>query len=710
MGLSSAMQWWEEWQLRILVLGSLSVQCYLALFASSRKKHIKPLYRLFIWLAYLGSDALAIYALATLFNRNKKDQHQPVNGSRDLEVLWAPILLIHLGGPVNISAYNIEDNELWRRHILTAVSQVVVVLYVFCKSWSSSADKRLLAAAILLFIIGIFKCFDKPSALKRASFNSIVTTFDPAPRIKTAKREVELKGYIQDARSFVQQNKNPPALDSDSRSPHKNQLSVPDKLFVDYAYVYDDRLTTLKSFWLLDEKTTYDAIYEGLSETFNLIYSKRFQWDDKNRTTPQCGNFFSGLIIFLNLLLPIVPVCLFHSSHKTAYRGSDIKVTFILLYVTYFLEISSFLTLAQFDKEWSDGVAQHSLIGFLACNRRHARLMGIAEFFQCKGLLDTYFGLMSYHSSKDITMLVREHVKAGWMSHITDIKSYWRFCDSRGQWALERDGGEKEMLLGSIDKPFDESIILWHLATEFCFYMTGTSPDSRICTQISNYMMHLLCANTEMLLPGSRRNLFTVVCDELEAILQGDDDLSVLDERRLTQKIISKAESAEGFIRDSWVLAQELMLRLGGTKKTWEVIKAVWIEMLCFSAGRCRGYLHAKSLGSGGEYLTFVALLMSHAGLETYAERQQRVHLRHSKEERVKIAEQRIQGAAKNQATGGSLTFQSMAPVKDEEIATTPLASQVNGQLEQEEDAASTSALRVECVAPAAAIKIVVSP
>jgi hypothetical protein len=125
--------------------------------------------------------------------------------------------------------------------------QVAVVLYVFCKSWSSSADKRLLAAAILLFIIGIFKCIDKPSALKRASFNSIVTTFDPAPRTKTAKREVELEGYIQEARSFVQQNKNPPALDSDSRSSHLEQLSAPDKLFVDYAYIYDDRLTILKS-------------------------------------------------------------------------------------------------------------------------------------------------------------------------------------------------------------------------------------------------------------------------------------------------------------------------------------------------------------------------------------------------------------------------------------------------------------------------------
>ncbi|OEL22336.1 hypothetical protein BAE44_0016643, partial [Dichanthelium oligosanthes] len=33
-----------------------------------------------------------------------------------------------------------------------------------------------------------------------------------------------------------------------------------------------------------------------------------------------------------------------------------------------------------------------------------------------------------------------------------------------------------------------------------------------------------------------------------------------------------------------------------------------------------------------GEYLTFVSLLMSHAGLENFAERQQRVQLRLPKE------------------------------------------------------------------------------
>lgn len=70
------------------------------------------------------------------------------------------------------------------------------------------------------------------------------------------------------------------------------------------------------------------------------------------------------------------------------------------------------------------------------------------------------------------------------------------------------------------------------------------------------------------------------------------------------------------FIHDAWLLAQELMAL--GNEKMWDVIRDVWVEMLCFSAGRCRGYLHAKILGSG------VWLLLSHAGMETFSDKLQR--------------------------------------------------------------------------------------
>jgi protein-S-isoprenylcysteine O-methyltransferase Ste14 len=119
--LSGAVQWWDESQLRVLVLASLGIQYFLMFFAVGRKFSVPSWFRFVIWLLYLGNDALAIYALATLFNRQKKPSS--TNVSRNLEVLWAPIMLMHLGGQVFITAYNIEDNELWTRHIVTALSQ-----------------------------------------------------------------------------------------------------------------------------------------------------------------------------------------------------------------------------------------------------------------------------------------------------------------------------------------------------------------------------------------------------------------------------------------------------------------------------------------------------------------------------------------------------------------------------------------------------------
>uniref|UniRef100_A0A0E0F3L7 DUF4220 domain-containing protein n=1 Tax=Oryza meridionalis TaxID=40149 RepID=A0A0E0F3L7_9ORYZ len=503
MGLSSAVQWWEEWQLRILVLGSLGVQCYLAIFANARKKHIRALFRFSIWLAYLGGDALAIYALATLFNRQKKLQYKA--SSRDLEVLWAPIVLIHLGGQIfSISAYNIEDNELWRRHIVTAVSQVIVALYVFTKSWSPSADKRLLAAAILLFIIGVLKCFDKPMALMKASFTSLVSNFHPSPMTESSDREVEHEEYIQKARDFMKRNEE--ARSSSSNSNPKicqedlgrleKDLSIPDKLFVDFAYSYPNRLTKLESFWLLDADRIYKALRKGLSDTFDLIYSKVWKFDDQNRSEPLFGDGLSILVWLITITVPIVPIRLFHSSQKEAYSVIDINITFILLYVSYFLEFATCITWGYYSVNgWSNLVFQHNLIGFLASKKRHKKLMAILNCLQCKGLLDQYFHLEPCYSSKDITNLVSAHAKDGWMKCIMDVQSYWKFSDTRGHWTLERNECEDIVIRSSIEKPFDESIILWHLATDFCFHHKDASPESdectKLCRQISNYMMHL---------------------------------------------------------------------------------------------------------------------------------------------------------------------------------------------------------------------------
>jgi hypothetical protein len=125
-------KWWDEWELHILVVASTCAQYFLVLLAGVRKFHIPPWLRFSFRLAHIGSDALALFALATLVSRQKSGPgctYAP--GGRDMELLWAPILVMHLGGQVAITTYKIEDNEQWSRHILTSLSKVS---YLHCSS------------------------------------------------------------------------------------------------------------------------------------------------------------------------------------------------------------------------------------------------------------------------------------------------------------------------------------------------------------------------------------------------------------------------------------------------------------------------------------------------------------------------------------------------------------------------------------------------
>jgi len=92
--------------------------------------------------------------------------------------------------------------------------------------------------------------------------------------------------------------------------------------------------------------------------------------------------------------------------------------------------------------------------------------------------------------------------------------------------------------------------------------------------------------------------------------------------------------------------------------------------MLCFSAGRCRGYLHAKSLGQGGEYLSYVWLLMSYMGMETLGEKMQRTKLQ---EEASNIGTEAASSTVI--ATGGSYTGTKAAIYID--LGTTEASSPV---------------------------------
>ncbi|CAN6355932.1 unnamed protein product [Urochloa humidicola] len=158
---------WNESGIQIMVLLSFGMQVFLLVFAGTRRRRSSAFLRLSLWLVYLLADSTAIYALGHLsVAGGGSSKHQ-------LVLFWAPFLLLHLGGPDNITAYALEDNELWKRHLQILIVQVLAAAYVTYKSMASSGALLLFLASISMFVVGLAKYGERTWALNCSRISSI---------------------------------------------------------------------------------------------------------------------------------------------------------------------------------------------------------------------------------------------------------------------------------------------------------------------------------------------------------------------------------------------------------------------------------------------------------------------------------------------------------------------------------------------------------
>jgi hypothetical protein len=143
------------------MLLSLFLQTILAIFGRRRKCFTGFWLRSVVWLAYLSADLVATLSLGILV-RSQTNSANP----NMIPVFWAPILLLHLGGPETITAYSLADNELWLRRLLELVIQAGVASYVLFKLWSKDT---IIFVAIPIFVSGIIKYGERIWAFRLAT-------------------------------------------------------------------------------------------------------------------------------------------------------------------------------------------------------------------------------------------------------------------------------------------------------------------------------------------------------------------------------------------------------------------------------------------------------------------------------------------------------------------------------------------------------------
>jgi hypothetical protein len=88
--------------------------------------------------------SLAVLVLACLTLRG---------GGNQLALFWVLFLLLHLGGKETMTAFSMEDNALWKSHLLSLTTQVPTTIYVISKQMHGH-DRRLVAPMVLVFVSG----------------------------------------------------------------------------------------------------------------------------------------------------------------------------------------------------------------------------------------------------------------------------------------------------------------------------------------------------------------------------------------------------------------------------------------------------------------------------------------------------------------------------------------------------------------------------
>ncbi|XVE89768.1 hypothetical protein DITRI_Ditri20bG0021600 [Diplodiscus trichospermus] len=347
------MKLWKEWELRAMVLTSLLVQIIL-IFLGSRRKYIpKMKIRAIVWCSYLLADSVATIALGILTNNlgDIYDEGGVLDLNTKLTAFWAPFLLLHLGGPDTITAYALEDNQLWLRHFFGLVVQTVVTIYIFLMAWS---DSRLSLLSIPMIVVGSIKYGERTWCLWKASSDelrdSMLRTPDPGPNHFKLINEYRLKqaeGFLLEIEEVkdVQEELDvaaPAGTSSDGTNIIKAHVLFQTFkcLFADLILSFKDREKSQSLFEKMSFKDAFDVVAIELGFMYDMLYTKA--------TVVYTGLGFARRITTFSLSFLVLVILSLEDMSK--YRKVDIFITYLLLVVAIVLEIYAALVLLLSDQ------------------------------------------------------------------------------------------------------------------------------------------------------------------------------------------------------------------------------------------------------------------------------------------------------------------------------------------------------------------------
>ncbi|KAF4374752.1 hypothetical protein F8388_020273 [Cannabis sativa] len=732
----NVLELWNEWNIRAIILFSLALQAFLIVAAPLRKRSSRKLIIFSLWTAYLLADWAANFAVGHISSKqtDKSSAGSKSSNRADgmIQAFWAPFLLLHLGGPDTITAFALEDNELWLRHLLGLVTQVFMTAYVFIQTVPGN---DLWIPTVLMFVGGIIKYAERTRALYKASLNSfresLLKTPDPGPNYAklmeeySSKKEARLPTVIQliaepdtESRAFSKDVAQGDLKEIEIVTCAHYFFNIFKGLIVDSIFSFKERDESREFFMIRTAVDAYRVIEVELNFMYEVLFTK----------IEVVHNLVGYIFRFLAFGSTFVTLGLFYVFDKDDFKPFDVKTTYSLLLGAIFLDVVALFNLIFSDwtvvgmekyprirrssvsrmfecflklqrpywhdywesnfvkrglrtalfRRWTEAITGYNFITYNLRERPDEQgndqpnqncikwsvnkinfaygevfkyLNKISEFVTdnlgLTTLVDDLKYAIRYRMNGELWNFIFKELQEK-AEDAEDPEIAKRICEAKGSYVLlegtkYKNKEEKEKikkLLPYIDEvTYDESLLLWHIATELCYqhYISECSDKKldpkknyrynehyQFCKVLSDYMLYLLVLQPTMMsaIAGIGQIRFRDTSEEAKKFFvrrgkgKGQEKEACLDILGVDTEVkpeTVKGDRSKSVLFDACMLAKEL--DKFEEKIKWEILSSVWVEMLSYAASHCRPESHAQQVSKGGELITFVWLLMSHLGL-----------------------------------------------------------------------------------------------
>ncbi|KAL4625443.1 hypothetical protein ACB092_05G026500 [Castanea dentata] len=551
---------------------------------------------------YTSTYRLNMFATVALSIISNNLGEKPIDPELIMTVFWAPFFMLHLG-----------DNTLWRRHALSLVSQVTVGGYIFLRAWNNTHMNYIAAP---MFIPGLIKIAERIWVLRSTSSENFKVTVlskpDPGPNYARYMEEYlskkeegfkvqscpSIEAMVVADVSFVAP-KNVMILGAASLQDDYILFRSFRPQFADLILGIQDIKNSQSFFLEVNSFEAFEVIEVELGFMYDVLYIKAFKVYSKTGVILRLFSFSSTMSVLLAFLI----------IDKDDYSRDDILITYILLVGAIMLEIYVVLVLVTSDwtmlwlsecknaavdilyraissvrmygiKRWSNTMGQYNLIRY-CLHQKPAKCNFKIRFQQSaevsKDLKKLIFDQLELCESGGKQVLInakcydcKENDKHRTHEENPEIEFEPLTKDAKCIYEISKD--DIKIVEESIDVEFDQSILLWHIATTLCHYFDHC-PNSEVSKLISKYMLYLLVMRPVMLPNGIEQIRFQDTCAKaIDFLKQRKISYGVTD---ITPSEV-KGDRRKSVLFNGCKLAKSLQCL--ETEKKWEFISHVWVE------------------------------------------------------------------------------------------------------------------------------------